>query len=142
MANIPYADYGIPTVQTESYTQVELFAGDTPAVVTDFGIVASALATAGIPAWTPIYVDPVTRAVSLAVIDADVPENSVAPNAISVVTIQPGSPADTNLPIYKAGMFNIRALNWPATFDTDAKKFSAFAAAPDAQIYIKEPYGQ
>lgn len=140
MANIPYADYGIPTVQTETFTQVELFAGDTPHVVTDYGTVPTALATAGIPAWTPVHVDPVTREVALAVYD-DV-GTPVAPNAITVVTIQPGAPADSNLPIYKAGMFNIRALNWPASFDTDAKKFSAFAEATDAQIYIKAPYGQ
>lgn len=141
MANIPYADYGIPTVQTETFTQVELFAGDTPHVVTDYGIVPAALATAGIPAWTPLHVDPETREVSLAVYSAD-PEAATAPNAISVVTIQPGSSADSNLPIYKAGMFNIRALNWGASYDTDAKKFSAFAAATDAQIYIKAPYGE
>lgn len=142
MANIPYADYGIPSVQTDSFTQVELFAGDTPAVVTDFGIAGSTLGTAGIPAWTPVHVDPATRAVSLAVIDTDTPANSVMPNAVTIVTIKAGSPATCNVPVYKAGMFNIRALNWPTSFDTDALKFSAFAEATDAQIYVKEPYGQ
>lgn len=133
--NIPYADYGVPTVQHDAFTQVELFAGDTPLVVTDYGVVTGALATSGIPAWTPVVVDPETRAISLA-------EAGQAANAITVVTLQPNAPANSNLPVYKAGCFNIRALNWDASYDTDAKKFAAFAAATDAQIYIKAPYGQ
>jgi len=141
MTKIPFADYGIPTVQTEEFTTVELFAGDTPHVVTDTSTVPEALATAGIPAWTPVFVDPATRVVSLAVYDAD-PGDAVVPNAITVATVQPGSPADTSMPVYKAGCFNIRALNWPASFDSNDKKFAAFASATDAQIYIKEPYGQ
>lgn len=144
MATIPYADYGVPSVQTDTFSQVELFAGDTPLVVTDYGVASGALAaTEGIPAWTPVFVDPVTRAVSLAVYDDAEEGSPVVPNAITVVTIQPGGTgATTNVPVYKAGSFNIRALNWPASFDTDDKKFSAFAGNPDNQIYIKEPYGQ
>lgn len=141
MANIPYADYGVPSVQTDSFTQVELFAGDTPLVVTDYGVTSGALASSGIPAWTPVFVDPRTREVSLAVFDDAEEGSPVAPNAITIVTIQPGS-APTRVPVYKAGSFNIRALNWPASFDTEDKKFSAFAGNPDNQIYIKEPYGQ
>lgn len=137
MTNIPYADYGVASLETDTFTQVELFAGDTPPVVTDYGI-AGSLGAAGIPAWTPVYVDPETRAVSLAV---NAEEDGVEPNAITVTTIKPGTAATSSVPVYKAGMFNIRALNWPASFDTDAKKFSAFAGS-DAQIYVKEPYGQ
>lgn len=141
MPNIPYADYGVASLETDTFNVVELFAGDTPPVVTDYGIVGS-LGTAGIPAWTPVYVDPETRAVSLAVnAEEDAEEDSVAPNAITVVTIKPGAATTSSVPVYKAGMFNVRALNWPESFDTDAKKFSAFAGS-DAQIYVKEPYGQ
>lgn len=139
MANIPYADIGVAGNQEDEFSTVELFAGDTPHVVTDYGVVPAALATAGIPAWTPLHVDPETRVISLAAYDAD-PDAAVQANAISVVTIQPGAPANSNLPVYKAGTFNIKALNWPASFDTDGKKTAAFAAATDAQIYIKAPF--
>lgn len=138
--NIPYADYGIAGVQTDAFTQIELFAGDTPAVVTDYGILGSSLSVTGIPAWTPVHVDPATRAITAAVLDAD-PQNSVLPNAITVVTIPAGTAQTSSVPVYKAGCFNVRALNWPASFDNAAKKFSAFAESADCQIYIKEPYG-
>lgn len=139
--NIPYADYGIADIQHEDFSTVELFAGDTPHIVTDTGVVPALLATAGIPAWTPVHVDPATKVISLAVYAVD-PADAVLPNAITVATVKTGSPADTNMPVYKAGSFNIRALKWPASFDSNDKKLSAFAAATDAQIYIKEPYGQ
>lgn len=138
MSKIPYEDYGVASLETDTFTQVELFAGDTPPVVTDYGL-AGALGAAGIPARTPVVVDPETRAVSLAEYDPDEPGSK--PNAITVVTLKPGSPTTSSVPVYKAGMFNIRALNWPASFDNDAKKHGAFAGS-DAQIYIKEPYGQ
>lgn len=142
MKNIPYSDYGIAGLETDAFTQIELFAGDTPPVVTDYGKVPAALATAGIPAWTPVFVDPETREVSLAEYSADPEAPGKAPNAITVVSIQAGAPADSNVPVYKAGMFNVRALNWPESFDTDGKKAAAFATSAGNQIYTKEPYGQ
>src|SRR5690625_7591457 len=102
--NIPYADYGVPTVQHDAFTQVELFAGDTPLVVTDYGVVTGALATSGIPAWTPVVVDPETRAISLAEYGQDA-------NAITVVTLQPNAQAKPNMPVAKAVCFKIMATN-------------------------------
>lgn len=134
MANIPYSEYGVAELNTDSFTQVELFAGDTPAVVTDYGIIGGSLNAAGIPAWTPVFVDPGTRAISLAV------QGTTAPNAITVAATPAGAAATSSVPVYKAGMFNIRALNWPASYDTDAERFAAFAAAGGTQIFVKLPY--
>lgn len=131
-------DLGLAGLQTDNFTQPELFAGDTPAVVTDYGILGSTLDDAGIPAWTPVYVDPADRSITLAAYDSGTPANSVYPNAVTTVDIAAGSASTSSVPVYKAGMFNIDALKWPATFNTDALKFSAFKLA-DCQIYVKRP---
>ena len=132
-------DLGVASLQTETFTQPELLAGDTPAVVTDYGIIGGTLNAAGIEAWTPVYVDPSDRSITLASYDSGTPANSVYPNAITTTTIEAGAAATSSVPVYKAGMFNIAALNWPASFNTDALKFSAFAQADFAQIYVKRP---
>lgn len=134
MANIPYTEYGVAEINTDSFSQVELFAGDTPAVVTDYGIIGGTLNAAGIPAWTPIFVDPGTRAISLAV------AGTQAPNAITVANTPAGAASTSSVPVYKAGMFNVRALNWPASYDTEPEKFGAFSVASNNQIYVKLPY--
>ena len=134
MANIPYSDYGLAELNTDSFAQVELLSGDTPAIVTDYPIIGASLNVAGIPAWTPVFVDPATRAISLAV------HGTTAPNAITVATTPAGVASTSSVPVYKAGSFNIRALNWPASYDLDSEKFSAFAAAAGTQIFVKLPY--
>lgn len=144
MANIPYSQAGVAELNTDSFTQVELMAGDTPPIVTDYGLLGTTLDDDGIPAWTPVFVDPATRAITLAVIDSVTPANSVFPNAITIVAIAPGTASTSKVPVYKAGMFNMNALNWPASFDTDAERASAFAKGADAagganQIYVKKP---
>lgn len=138
MANINTQDYGIAGVQTDSFTATELFAGDTPAVVTDYAIVG-ALGTAGIAAWTPVHVDPATRAITLAVAGSVDPKDDVMPNAITVYPVPANTGATSNVSVYKAGMFNVDVLNWPSSFNTDALKNAAFAGS-DCQIYVKKSY--
>lgn len=134
MANIPYSQVGIAELNTDSFTQVELMAGDTPPVVTDYGLLGSTLNSAGgAVAWTPVFVDPATRAITVAL------HGTQAPNAIVVATVPAGSGATSSVPVYKAGMFNIAALNWPASYDTDAKKLAAFVTGGGNQIYLKAP---
>lgn len=133
MGVINYDDIGLASIQTDEFTQVELFAGDTPAPVTDYGILGDTLAVDGLAAWTPVIVDAATRAITL-------PEAGVSQaNALTVAPIQAGSPATSSVPVYKAGMFNVEALRFGVSFDTDAKKFSAFNLA-ECQIYVKAPF--
>lgn len=128
-----YTNVGIAGFQNDSVAgSVELFAGDTPAPVTDYALPGATLATAGIPAWTPVSVDPSTRAITLA-------DGTTKPNAITVAPVPAGSPATTSVPVYKAGAFNLGALKWPAAFDTEGKKLAAFDLAA-CQIYVKKPY--
>lgn len=142
MTTINHQNAGLAEIQTDAFTSVELLAGDTPAIVTDYGL-AGSLGTPGIPAWTPVFVDEGTRAITLAVIDTGTPANSVYPNAVTVADTPAGAATTASVPVYKAGSFNIRALNWPATFDTDAKKFGAFGKGVGShQIFVKLPYNQ
>lgn len=134
MTQINYDGIGLAEIQNDSFTQIELFAGDTPAVVTDYGIIGGTLNAAGIPKWTPVFVDPGTRAISLAV------HGTTAPNAITVEATPAGAAATASVPVYKAGMFNIRALNWPASYDLDSERFAAFAASGGTQIFVKLPH--
>lgn len=128
-----YKNVGLAERQTDVVTgAVELFCGDTPLPVTISANVPAALAATGVPAWTPVKVDHETGDISLVT-------GAVVPNAITVSIVRPGSPAG-RAPVYKAGCFNINALNWPAALNTDALKFGAFDAMTNGQIVIKKPY--
>lgn len=134
MTSINYQDIGLAGVQTDSFTQHELFFGDTPAVVTEDAVVPSAIATAGLAAWTPVHVDPATRVISLA------DQTGTLANAITVVSVAADSPADIGLSVYTAGHFNMNALSWPGAYDTDAKKRGAFAGETANQIRVSVPF--
>lgn len=138
MPSIDYQNIGLAGVQTDAFTQIELFFGDTPAVVTEDAIVPAAIATAGLAAWTPVFVDPATRVISLA--DNNAGGTGVNANAITVVGVDAGSPADIGLSVYSAGHFNMNALNWPAEYATEADKRGAFAAAGNNQIRVSVPF--
>lgn len=131
--DITYDDIGLAGLQTDTFTQIELFAGDTPPVVTDYGILGATLATPGIPAWTPVIVDAATKAITLPV------SGTSQANAITVAPIAAGSPATCNVPVYKAGMFNMNAVKFAASFDTEAKKRAGFDLS-ECQIYVKVPF--
>lgn len=139
MTDISYQNYGLAGLSTEDFTQSEILAGDTPAVVSDYAILGSSLAVTGIAAFTPIYVDPTDRSITLAVAGSVDPQDDVAPNAITICDIAAGTAATSTVPVWKAAMLNVDKVNWPASFSTDALKFSAFNMA-ECQLYVKRPY--
>ena len=129
-----YSNAGVAGIQNEDVNgAVELFAGDTPAPVSISAAVPSAVATAGLAAFTPVVVDNETG--TLALVDGTTETKA---NAVTIVPVAAGS-AVGSVPVYKAGCFNINALQWPATFDTEAKKLAAFNLG-ECQIYVKKPY--
>lgn len=115
---------------------VELFAGDTPAPVSVTATYDAVLAAAGIPANTPVSVDITTGAIAL-VDGTDITKA----NAVTVGVLRAGAGASAagRMAVYKAGTFNINALNWPATLSTEALRLAAFDLAA-CQIYVKKPY--
>lgn len=113
--------------------QVELFAGETPAPVTVSAKYTGAQGTAGIPAFTPVQVNFETD--TIVAVDGTTVTKA---NAITCVTVKAGSPAG-EVPVFKAGCFNINALRWPTSLATEAARLGGFNLA-SCQIYIKKPY--
>lgn len=115
---------------------VELWAGDTPAPVTISASYSTTLAAAGIPANTPVDVDFESGAISL--VDGTTITKA---NAVTVGTLVAGAGGGVagKMAVYKAGCFNINALNWPASLATEAARLAAFDMAA-CQIYVKKPF--
>lgn len=116
------------------YGEIELFAGDTPAPVTISANVPSAIATAGLPARTPVQVNAENG--DIALVDGTTITKA---NAITVAPVAAGAPANSKVPVYKAACVNINALKWPASMNTEAKKLAGFDMA-SCQIYVKKPF--
>lgn len=114
---------------------VELLAGDTPAIVTFSASYTAAQAAAGIPMNTPVDVDYETGVITYPLAEG------AKPNAITLGTLRAGTGggAAGRMAVYKAGCFNINALNWPASLATEAARLAAFDLA-SSQIYVKKPY--
>lgn len=125
-------------VQTDSFTQTEILAGDTPAQVSDYGILQAGQVAAGIPAYTPVFVHPETKVLSLATWAAD--DTGVEANALTNCDIEAGTVAGSSVPVWTAGCYNIRAIAWGASYDTDAKKYGAFARTFANQIVVKKQF--
>ncbi len=127
---------GLAEFSSDTVTALaELFFGDTPAPVTEAYSYSAALALSGVKARTPVYVNAATGEIEL----VDGTTNTKA-NAITVTALKAGTPAVTGgLPVYRAGNFNMEALNWPTQFATDLQRKNAFDMG-ECQIYVNKPY--
>lgn len=138
MTTIKYGNAGQASFQSDSFTSREILAGDTPPQVADYGLLQAGQVAAGIPAFTPVYVHPETKVLSLASWAAD--DSGTEANALTLGDIEAGTPAGSSVPVWTAGCYNIFAINWPASYDTDGKKLGAFARTTANQIVVKKPY--
>ncbi len=148
---IPQGGYGIASVSTDSYRDAELFAGDTPAVVTQEARIGPVLGanSAGevLRAWAPVHVtsDGLVYRTSLSD-SSGRPANAITASAVIVET-------SARVLLYRAGMFNPEALAFgevdygsddtygkypPAT--RDVMDHYLFGRTTDHQIYLKRPY--
>lgn len=126
------SNYGKPGFQSEAVAaEPELLCGDTPAIVTIAAIVPAAIRETGLAKWTPVVVNFDTDEISM-------PEEGGRPNAITVFTVEAGVPEDSRVGVYKAGCFNVNALNYPEGVDTERAKLSHFD--PNSMIVVKKPY--
>lgn len=120
---------GIPSQwsDTISATAGTLLSGDLPALLTEDMVFA---ASQNIPALTPVGFDGSDRLI---------PAVSGTTQAIGITVIAVVTDASTNYkaaPVYRQGRVNPDAMNWPASYDTDAKKFNAFRGAPAPTSFI------
>jgi hypothetical protein len=127
MPNIPYGGEGVPSgVDTQEYSYVELLAGSAPAFASRKRTASGA---AAIAAFT------VVKVVAGLIVPAAF--GDVADGITLAPIIASGDPQNVGVAVQ--GNFNIGALVFDATFDTDAKKLAAFdgAASPTSIILQK-----
>lgn len=119
IVKVPYGNMGATFEQGDDYVTVELFSGSTPDPVTENYPVASGVA---IPAFS---------VVGLSGGNLVLAENDLDPRAIGITTAEVVNVgAAQSVAIFLAGCFNPDALNWHASYDTDAKKAAAFRGSP------------
>lgn len=121
--------------QWEEFSTIELFSGDTPLPVTTAEVIDDALLAAGVPAYS-IMGRSATGTLVYALTGSVDPLDDIKPVGITVAALTAGSTLG-NMPIYRAGCFNPAALNWPASYSTDALKRLAFEGS-GAEIVIKK----
>lgn len=127
MTTIPHADHGLAASYYDEYSSVELLASDLPPVISNSAKAGDFGAT-GLVKWTPVRYDRATGTISAVSWNAD-PALAVLPNAVTSHDIAVGSSADSAVIVYVSGNFNPEAINWPASFDTAAKRAAAFDLA-------------
>lgn len=113
----------------ESYDVPQLFAGDTPAVVTrDVRVAAS---QAAIPQYTPLAFD-----------DADgLYKPWAAGDVISGVTAYaiPDLAVDQRAAVYLGGCFNVDAIAWPASTSEADVELAMNAAGSNSLLQFRKP---
>lgn len=126
-------DAGIPAQWNDSISApvASLLSGHLPAWTTKDEIVA---ASQNIPAYTPVGYDGNKRIV---------PAVEGTTQAIGITITAIVTDASTTYkaaPIVRAACLNPDRINWPASYDTDAKKFAAFDGAPTpTNILVRRP---
>lgn len=76
--------------------------------------------------------------VEKAVYDATYETLGARPYGILTAPVVTGVGETTTLDVYRSGHWNMDALVWPASFDTDAKKKAAFEGSLSPTIFISK----
>lgn len=121
----PYADPGRASFEVlDDYTQNFLLAGTHPELAPAFSYPA-ATATA-LDQFAVVGLDGSGEIVAAVTGNAD-PANDIQAIGVLSHAVVAG---DERAHVWYQGCFNIDALVWDSSFDTDAKKLAAFAGAP------------
>ncbi len=126
---IPYSNAGMADFATEDFGSVELFSGDAPIVTTAEIVAAATIASADLPAFSVVG-----RNSSGELVMANA--STIKPIGITCSPVLEGATA-RNVAVYRGGDFNPDALNWDASFNTDALKRLAFEASAPG-IFIRK----
>jgi len=119
--NIPIGDAGMAASEfSDTFTSTELFNSAIPQAVTeDFEVPENSdFEQFAVVALTAD--DTLTMAV----------DGAAQAVGILLLSVQTGAGETKRVPIYRAGNFNVAALQFDASFDTDEKKLGAFRGAP------------
>lgn len=135
MITIPFTDVGMASSQTDDVKNVTLFTGKLPEVTTSEVVADAVIAAADLPENSVVGFDASGKLV-MATWNAT-PASGVPAVGVTVSRVKQGATAK-NVAIFRDGVFNPLALNWHASYDTDAKKKTAFEFAGKG-IYIVKP---
>lgn len=120
--NIPYSEAGMASWQNEQFTDIELFANEAPPLVTTNGQLDPAMvATADFAAFTVVgknSSDQWTLADGV----------NIKPVGITTATVKNGA-VNLTIAVWRAGSFNMDALNWHTNYATDAQRRVAFESS-------------
>lgn len=132
--NIPFGAPGVASFASDSYGQREVRSGDTPVTTTTEKVGASTT--------LPIY-SVVGRAANAAdgnlILATATGSPAIKPVGITTAPVVTGVGGATTVDVYRSGMWNPDALNWDASFSTDALKFAAFEGSVSPQNFLQRP---
>lgn len=130
--NIPFGAPGVASFASDSYGQREVRSGDTPVSTTSVLVPQNT----NLPIYSVVGMAGNDSAVGISLAQADGDPQAYGITTAPVVT---GSGVTTTVDVYRSGMWNPDALNWHASFDTDAKKFAAFEGSKSPNNFIQRP---
>jgi hypothetical protein len=122
---------GVAALQTEEFTEAELFTGDAPVFTTNETLLDQ---NADTPAYT--VVGRITASKKVTKSNPGASDGSQYPIGITCYAV-PDPGADKTIAIYRGGMFNPDRLTWHASFNTDLLKRLAFEDKQPT-IFIKK----
>jgi hypothetical protein len=133
MTKIPFGAPGVAMFASDAYVgSDELLSGDTPRSTTTEAVAQNT----NLPIFSVVGRTGNAAGGALALATADGVVKAMGITTAPVIT---GAGVTTTVDIYRSGMFNPNALNWDASFNTDAKKAAAFEGSVSDNIFIVKP---
>lgn len=125
MTDIPIGNPGLAAgVDTEAFTQFDALLSDVPAV---FAVDYTLAASQDIALYEAVGFDGSGEIVPAVEAGGVGPIQAIG---ISAMAITSGVGENPSISVIRGGHWNIDALVWDASYDTDAKKLAAFNGAP------------
>ena len=129
---VPYSEPGIAGFEKESWGNKQNWQyGDTPALTTMTITVAASGADVVIG-----FLDVLATDGDAAVYNATAGAATANYIAATPITVLDGTSAE--VPVYVQGHFEMAALTWDASYDTDAKKKAAFQSSLSPTIFVSK----
>lgn len=134
-SKVPQGNPGIASFASESWgNEPHPFLSDTPPPVTQTVSITASGADIEIT-----YLDVLNGAGALADYNATPDAGTADYIAAATITVPDGETKE--VPVYRAGHFDMDALTWDSSYDTDAKKKAAFEGSASPTIFIgKNPH--
>lgn len=132
--NIGPGEPGVAAFKTESFGgPAEPRFGDGPATVTEISITAGGT-TVTLPIYSVLDDNGAGALANQAGATAADRANYILAEPITIA-----AGATMTVPVYRSGHWNMDALNWDASYTTDAQKAAAFEGSKSPTIFVSKP---